>query len=50
MSSSRYKLRGVSADKEDIHLAIDKIDKGLFPNAFVKLFQTIYAIMMIIVL
>ena len=37
MSSSRYKLRGVSADKEDVHLAIDKIDKGLFPNAFCKI-------------
>lgn len=34
--SSRYSLRGVSASKEDVHNAIKKLDKGIFPNAFCK--------------
>jgi phosphoribosylformylglycinamidine cyclo-ligase len=29
--------RGVSAAKEDVHQAIAKLDKGLFPNAFCKI-------------
>lgn len=29
--------RGVSADKEDVHNAIKKVDKGLFPGAFCKI-------------
>ena len=37
MLGSRYTLRGVSADKEDVHQAIKKIDKGLFPKAFCKI-------------
>ena len=37
MSTDRYNLRGVSAQKEDVHNAIKKIDKGLFPNAFCKI-------------
>ncbi|MBL6657996.1 MAG: phosphoribosylformylglycinamidine cyclo-ligase [Flavobacteriales bacterium] len=37
MSSSRYNLRGVSADKEDVHSAIKNVDKGLFPQAFCKI-------------
>ncbi len=37
MSESRYKLRGVSASKEDVHNAIKNIDKGIFPNAFCKI-------------
>ncbi|WP_223274613.1 AIR synthase related protein [Salibacter halophilus] len=32
----RYKARGVSADKEDVHNAIKNVDKGLFPKAFCK--------------
>lgn len=36
MSSNRYAQRGVSAQKEDVHKAIKKIDKGLFPQAFCK--------------
>eukprot|EP01043_Picozoa_sp_COSAG02_P029448 COSAG02_NODE_1833_length_10721_cov_4.893523_5_plen_212_part_00 len=28
--------RGVSAAKEDVHAAIAKVDKGLYPNAFCK--------------
>ncbi|MBK7212696.1 MAG: phosphoribosylformylglycinamidine cyclo-ligase [Bacteroidales bacterium] len=34
--SLKYNLRGVSAAKEDVHNAISKIDKGLYPNAFCK--------------
>ena len=36
-SDQRYNLRGVSASKEDVHKAIEKIDKGLFPKAFCKI-------------
>lgn len=32
----RYQARGVSAGKEDVHAAIQGIDKGLFPKAFCK--------------
>ncbi|MEJ7643082.1 MAG: AIR synthase related protein [Chryseolinea sp.] len=35
--SDRYTQRGVSASKEDVHLAISKLDKGLFPQAFCKI-------------
>lgn len=37
MSNNRYNLRGVSADKEDVHNAIKNVDKGLFPKAFCKI-------------
>lgn len=37
MSDSRYQQRGVSASKEDVHAAIKKVDKGLFPKAFCKI-------------
>ena len=36
-TENRYKLRGVSAEKEDVHNAIKNIDKGLFPKAFCKI-------------
>ena len=35
--SKRYAQRGVSAAKEDVHNAIKKVDKGLFPKAFCKI-------------
>lgn len=35
--NNRYALRGVSAQKEDVHSAIKNIDKGLFPKAFCKI-------------
>lgn len=35
--SQRYDQRGVSAAKEDVHNAIKKMDKGLFPKAFCKI-------------
>jgi len=34
---SRYNQRGVSSKKEDVHKAIKRTDKGLFPNAFCKI-------------
>ncbi len=34
--NSRYAMRGVSSQKEDVHKAISKIDKGLYPKAFCK--------------
>lgn len=36
-TESRYMARGVSAGKEDVHAAIQNIDKGLFPKAFCKI-------------
>ncbi|MDO4695171.1 AIR synthase-related protein [Porphyromonas sp.] len=35
--SEMYRLRGVSADKEEVHKAIKNVDKGLFPQAFCKI-------------
>ena len=37
MIEDRYRLRGVSSQKEDVHKAIKNIDKGLFPKAFCKI-------------
>jgi len=34
---NRYSLRGVSAQKEDVHKAIKNVNKGLFPKAFCKI-------------
>jgi len=34
---SAYEMRGVSSQKEDVHRAISKIDKGLYPKAFCKI-------------
>ncbi len=36
-TNDRYRQRGVSAQKEDVHKAIKNIDKGLFPKAFCKI-------------
>lgn len=36
-SDNRYNLRGVSAQKEDVHNAIKNVDKGLYPKAFCKI-------------
>lgn len=35
-SSERYAGRGVSSTKSEVHNAIKKIDKGLYPQAFCK--------------
>lgn len=36
--SKRYDRRGVSATKDEVHAAIQKVDQGLFPKAFCKLY------------
>ncbi|HSV77201.1 MAG TPA: AIR synthase-related protein [Bacteroidales bacterium] len=36
-SQYKYHQRGVSSTKEDVHQAIAKLDKGLFPSAFCKI-------------
>lgn len=41
--NNRYNLRGVSAQKEDVHAAIKTLDKGLFPNAFCKIYPDYWA-------
>ncbi|MFY0689032.1 MAG: phosphoribosylformylglycinamidine cyclo-ligase [Cyclobacteriaceae bacterium] len=41
--SDRYAQRGVSHAKEDVHNAIKKIDKGLFPKAFCKIVPDLLA-------
>ena len=40
-SDQRYKMRGVSASKEDVHAAIRNVDKGIFPGAFCKIIPDI---------
>ncbi len=32
-----YEKRGVSSSKAEVHQAIEKLDKGIFPNAFCKI-------------
>lgn len=39
--SDRYNQRGVSSTKEDVHKAIENINKGLFPQAFCKITEDI---------
>lgn len=41
--NNRYNQRGVSAQKEDVHRAVAKLDKGLFPNAFCKIYPDYWA-------
>jgi phosphoribosylformylglycinamidine cyclo-ligase len=41
-TESKYNLRGVSSQKEDIHAAIKNIDKGLFPGAFCKIVPDVF--------
>jgi len=35
---SLYNKRGVSAQKEEVHAAIQNLDQGLYPNAFCKIY------------
>ena len=35
---SLYAQRGVSAQKEEVHQATERLDKGLYPNAFCKVY------------
>ena len=37
INQKRYEQRGVSSSKEDVHAAIEHLDKGLFPSAFCKI-------------
>ena len=37
-SQDRYALRGVSAQKEEVHKAVAQLDKGLYPKAFCKIY------------
>jgi len=41
LNESRYDRRGVSASKNDVHMALKGLDKGLFPNAFCKVIPDI---------
>ncbi len=36
-AQSRYQQRGVSYSKKEVHAAIKKVDKGLYPHAFCKI-------------
>ena len=36
---SLYAKRGVSAQKEEVHAAVQHLDQGLYPNAFCKIYQ-----------
>ena len=36
-SIGRYQARGVSSDKTEVHNVVDKLDHGLFANAFCKI-------------
>jgi phosphoribosylformylglycinamidine cyclo-ligase len=38
---SLYSKRGVSAQKEEVHAAIKNLDKGLYPNAFCKIYPDV---------
>ena len=37
----KYMRRGVSSSKEDVHLAIKNLNKGIYPNAFCKVIPDI---------
>ncbi len=39
----KYALRGVSASKDEVHAAIQHLDKGLYPNAFCKILPDLAA-------
>jgi len=36
-AESRYQARGVSADKTEVHTAVDQLEAGLYPGAFCKI-------------
>jgi len=40
---TKYDQRGVSASKEDVHAAIQHLDKGLYPSAFCKILPDLAA-------
>lgn len=38
LTMSLYSQRGVSAQKEEVHKAVEKLDQGLYPQAFCKIY------------
>lgn len=38
---SLYSKRGVSAQKEEVHAATEKLDKGLYEKAFCKIYPDV---------
>lgn len=42
-TNDRYTLRGVSATKDEVHKAVEKLDKGLYPAAFCKILPDVAA-------
>ncbi len=38
LQMSLYSKRGVSAQKEEVHTAVQELDQGLYPNAFCKIY------------
>ena len=40
---TKYDQRGVSASKDEVHAAIQHLDKGLYPNAFCKILPDLAA-------
>src|SRR5690606_8420462 len=36
-AGGRYQARGVSSDKQEVHKVVDRMDQGLFANAFCKI-------------
>jgi phosphoribosylformylglycinamidine cyclo-ligase len=41
--ATKYNQRGVSASKDEVHAAIQHLDKGLYPNAFCKILPDLAA-------
>ncbi len=41
-NKNQYQELGVSSDKKEVHTATKTLDKGLFPNAFCKIFPDIF--------
>lgn len=41
MNMDLYSKRGVSAQKEEVHAATKKLDKGLYPKAFCKIYNDV---------
>jgi len=39
LGQGRYAARGVSATKSEVHAAVDRLDRGIFPGAFCKVTQ-----------
>ncbi len=42
METNKYEKRGVSSQKEDVHKAISKLDKGIYNNTFCKIIADVF--------